>query len=113
MVSNGQLQGDAYTSGRIGSFGARAWFVIGFLMAFGSLIGACWILFGAYVGQGEETIKTATEALFLKEKKFGFIVTPDFTPETTYPGVAIFLQNLLIFLSSLVYRFGRAEDNWN
>jgi hypothetical protein len=54
MVSNGQLQGDAYTSGRIGSFGARAWFVIGFLMAFGSLIGACWILFGAYVGKGKK-----------------------------------------------------------
>jgi hypothetical protein len=36
----------------------------------------------------------------------------EFNPTTIYPGVAFFLQNLFIFLSSLVYKFGRTEDLW-
>jgi hypothetical protein len=27
-----------------------------------------------------------------------------------YPGVAVFLQNLFIFFSSVMYKFGRVED---
>lgn len=35
-------------------------------------------------------------------------------PDThTWPGVAIFLQNLLIFFSSIVYKIGRTEESWN
>ena len=36
-----------------------------------------------------------------------------FKPDVTYPGVAIFLQNSCIFIASLVFKFGRVEDNWN
>jgi hypothetical protein len=36
-----------------------------------------------------------------------------FKPAHVYPGVAIFLQNTLIFFSSLLYKFGRSEDHWN
>ena len=32
--------------------GARIWLLIGFLFGFGGLIGACWVLFGAYVVPG-------------------------------------------------------------
>ena len=32
--------------------GARVWLLMGFLLAFGGLIAACWILFGAYVVPG-------------------------------------------------------------
>ena len=28
------------------------------------------------------------------------------------PGVQFVLQNLLIFIASLIYRFGRVEDIW-
>ena len=35
-----------------------------------------------------------------------------FVPTLTYPGVAIFLQNFLIFVASLVYKFGRSEELW-
>ena len=48
-VSNGQLRGESYTTGCMGIGGARVWFFIGFLLGFGSLIGAFWILFGEYV----------------------------------------------------------------
>ena len=32
--------------------GARVWLLVGFLNGFGGLIGACWVLFGAYVVPG-------------------------------------------------------------
>jgi hypothetical protein len=90
-VSNGQLRGEAYTTGCLGIRGARIWFFFGFLLGFGSLIGASWILFGEYVAKANANT---------------------FHPDTTYPGVAIFLQNACIFFASLVYKFGRSEDLW-
>ena len=48
-VSNGQLRGDSFTTGCLGARGARVWFFFGFLLGFGSLIGASWILFGEYL----------------------------------------------------------------
>lgn len=92
MISNGQLRGESYTTGCLGVFGARIWFFVGFLFAFGSLLGASWILFGEYVVDNKGNT---------------------FQPTYTYPGVAIFLQNVFIFFSSLVYKFGRSEDHWN
>ena len=58
--------------------------MLSFLLAFGGLIGACYVLFGEYVAKGEES---------------------------AYPGVAGFLQNSFIFFSALVFKFGRAEDD--
>ncbi|XP_013785834.2 transmembrane protein 50A-like, partial [Limulus polyphemus] len=48
-VSNGQVRGDSYSTGCIGQQGARVWLFLGFVLGFGSLIAASWILFGAYV----------------------------------------------------------------
>ncbi|XP_059087919.1 transmembrane protein 50B-like [Tigriopus californicus] len=90
-VSNGQLRGDSYTTGCIGMRGARVWFFIGFLMGFGALIGASWILFGEYLVRSEKNT---------------------FHPKTTYPGFAIFFQNALIFFSCVIYKFGRSEELW-
>merc|ERR1711993_96896 len=90
-VSNGQLRGESYTTGCLGNQGARVWFFIGFLLGFGSLIGACWILFGEYLFPNEENT---------------------FHPKFMSPGWAIFLQNFLIFVASLIYKFGRSEDLW-
>lgn len=83
--------------------GARVILFLSFLMAFGAVIGGAWILFAVYVKDHSDKI---------------------------YPGVAIFVQNLLIFLrsvlfqqsksnilirfshifSTLVLKFGRKED---
>ncbi|XP_005090730.1 transmembrane protein 50B [Aplysia californica] len=84
-VSNGQIRGDAYTTGCIGQTGARVWLFLGFLLAFGALIAASWILFGFYVVE---------------------YVQPD------WPGIAVFLQNALIFFSAFLFKFGRTEDLW-
>lgn len=85
-VSNGQIRGESYTDGCLGQTAARVWLFIGFLMGFGSLIAAAWILFGFYVVNNPGI--------------------PD------WPGVAVFLQNALIFFSSLIFKFGRTEDLW-
>ncbi|XP_052240677.1 transmembrane protein 50B-like isoform X2 [Dreissena polymorpha] len=84
-VSNGQIRGDSYSTGCIGQTGARVWLFIGFLLGFGALIAASWILFGIYV-------------------------VPEKQPE--YAGIAIFLQNALIFFSGMVFKFGGSEDMW-
>lgn len=84
-VSNGQVRGDAYTTGCLGQRGARVWLFLGFVLGFGSLISSCWILFGGYV-------------IPMKEPQ--------------WPGVAVFLQNAFIFLGALVFKFGRTEDLW-
>ncbi|KAJ8004592.1 hypothetical protein DPEC_G00137890 [Dallia pectoralis] len=84
-VSTSQVRGDAmYGEDCFGQTGARLWVFVGFLMMFGSLISAIWILFAAYV---------------VPEK-------------SVYPGLAVFFQNTLIFFSTLIYRFGRTEDLW-
>ncbi|XP_064107750.1 transmembrane protein 50A [Macrobrachium rosenbergii] len=84
-VSNGQIRGDMYTDGCIGPFGARIWLFLGLMLSFGSIIAACWILFGGYVIPKSQI---------------------------QWPGVAVFLQNMFIFFSSVIYKIGRSEDNW-
>ncbi|XP_073230601.1 transmembrane protein 50A-like [Porites lutea] len=84
-VSNAQVRGESYTTGCIGQRGARVWLLMGFVLLFGSLIAASWILFGEFVVPAK----------------------PD-----PWPGVAIFLQNALIFFSAIVFKFGRTEESW-
>ncbi|KAK3585596.1 hypothetical protein CHS0354_036782 [Potamilus streckersoni] len=84
-VSNGQIRGDSYNTGCLGQTAARVWLFIGFLLGFGALIAASWILFGLYVVPGAEH---------------------------EWPGIAVFLQNALIFFSTIIFKFGRTEDLW-
>ena len=51
--------------------GARVLLFVAFLMAFGSVIGGAWVFFGYYIPYKKDTL---------------------------YPGVAVFVQNLLIFI---------------
>jgi hypothetical protein len=163
-VSNGQLRGESYTEGCLGVRSARVWFFLGFLLGFGSLIGASWILFGEYVTNdcyamgvkyqgnglsnntqivqecqmlcrnakkcsyftwGDATDPTTENCILFEDKPQetddqNFISGPancpdgrTFVPTISYPGVAIFLQNFLIFVASLVYKFGRSEELWS
>ncbi|CAF1575566.1 unnamed protein product [Rotaria magnacalcarata] len=82
-VSNSQVRGESYSDGCIGQVGARIILFIAFLLAFGSVIGGAWVLFGYYVPYKHDKI---------------------------YPGIAIFSQNLAIFISTLILKFGRKED---
>ncbi|RXG73418.1 Transmembrane protein 50A, partial [Armadillidium vulgare] len=48
-VSNSQIAGEGMTDGCLGLMGSRVWFFLGLMLTFGSMIGACWILFGGFV----------------------------------------------------------------
>jgi len=56
---------------------ARVWVFISFVLAFGGLLGSGWILFARYVVPDQST---------------GHL------PSDKWPGIALFLQNILIFL---------------
>lgn len=84
-VSNSALRGDNYVEGCFGQTGSRVWFFIGFILSFGSLIAASGVLFGVYVVPGKQPI---------------------------WAGIALFLQNALIFFGGLIFKFGRTEEQW-
>ncbi|XP_077976867.1 transmembrane protein 50A-like [Glandiceps talaboti] len=86
-ISNAQVRGDTMGTGCMGQTGARVWLFIGFFLAFGALIAACWILFGPYVVE-----KCCDDHL--------------------WPGIAVFLQNTFIFFGGIVFKFGRTEELW-
>ena len=51
---NSLVSGDGYTEGCLGPYGARIWLFVGFLLSFGSLIAAAWVLFGPYVADNTD-----------------------------------------------------------
>lgn len=65
---------------------AKIWLLIGFIMGFASVMAAVWIMIEDYINN--------------KDKN-------------NWPGVALLLQNVLILVGSLVYKFGRNEEDWN
>jgi len=86
-VSKAQLRGDGLEIDGylyICPIASLLWLFLGFLMAFACCIASFWILIGGYLNHDSIHNK--------------------------WPGVAILLQNLLIFASSLVFKFGRAEE---
>ncbi|OZC08758.1 hypothetical protein X798_04172 [Onchocerca flexuosa] len=85
-VSNSQIRGESMNENILGTKGSRLWLMLGFVLSFASLVAALWIMFADYV-----------------------LVTGD---HPIWPGVALFFHNFLIFISSLVYKFGRTEELW-
>lgn len=84
-VSNSSIRGESYSEGCFGQTAARVWLFVGFLLDFAALIAASWILFGIYVVPGKSDV---------------------------WPGLAVFLQNAFIFSGSILFKFGRTENNW-
>lgn len=80
-ISNSQLVEDGYAS--VNPRAAKGCLLVGFILGFSALTGSVWILISEYAS--------------------GKIPNP-------YPGVALLLQNILIFLGSLTFKFGRVED---
>jgi len=79
-ISNSQLRDEGY--GGSNPRAAKACLLLGFILGFTALTGSVWILISEYAS--------------------GKYANP-------YPGVALLLQNILIFLGSLIFKFGRIE----
>ncbi len=85
-MTKSQIRGESmYADGIFNTSVARIWIFIAFLINFGSLIGSIWMFFAYYVAEGRN-IK---------------------------PGLSILLQNLFIFISTHIWKFGRNENLWN
>ncbi|KJH40854.1 ABC transporter, ATP-binding protein [Dictyocaulus viviparus] len=85
-VSNSQVRGESLHEGLLGTKGSRLWLMAAFVLSFASLVAATWVLFSDYV------------------------LLAGLHP--VWPGVALFLTNFIIFVSSCVYKFGRTEEMW-
>eukprot|EP00053_Salpingoeca_punica_P024982 m.15365 g.15365 ORF g.15365 m.15365 type:complete len:173 (+) comp7370_c0_seq1:75-593(+) len=88
-VSATQMDADNYTEGKCGPTGVRLWLFLGLMISFGSMIGAIWLFAEKYSS---------------KETGSG--------QDLTYSGAALFLQNALIFIGSLIFKFGRNDADW-
>ncbi|EDV95873.1 transmembrane protein 50A [Drosophila grimshawi] len=65
---------------------AKLWLLIGFVIGFASIIAAIWVMIDNFINN---------------DKKDSSL------------GVALLLQNVFILFGSLVYKFGRNEEDWN
>ena len=81
-VSADMLDGDSYSEGCLGPIGARIWLLIGLIASLGSFAASIYVMVVAYLEQGQD-----------------------------YAGAAIFLQNGLIFLSAILFKFGRGDTD--
>ena len=80
-ISNSQLREDGFDS--VNPRAAKACLLIGFILGFTALTGSVWVLISEYAS-GKYT--------------------------KAYPGVALLVQNILIFMGSLTFKFGRVEE---
>uniref|UniRef100_A0A914C1D9 Transmembrane protein 50A n=1 Tax=Acrobeloides nanus TaxID=290746 RepID=A0A914C1D9_9BILA len=85
-VSNSQVQGVSMDEGILGTKGSRLWLMSAFVLSFACIVAATWIMFSDYVLQK--------------------------TDKSNWPGVSLFIHNFMIFMASLVYKFGRSEEHW-
>ncbi|XP_023164688.1 transmembrane protein 50A [Drosophila hydei] len=65
---------------------AKIWLLIGFVIGFASIIAAVWVMIDDFINN---------------DKKDSSL------------GVALLLQNIFILIGSVVYKFGRNEEDWN
>ncbi|KAJ6641708.1 Transmembrane protein [Pseudolycoriella hygida] len=82
-VTQAQLSGDSYNGGFLEARGARIWIFIGFVLGFAAIIAAIWVMVASFSTDSQKS---------------------------NWPGVSLLLQNVFIFVSSLVYKFGRVEE---
>lgn len=86
---------------------AKIWLLIGFVMGFASTIAAIWVMVDDFVNNGNEKLSSKVCQLLMN------VVLCFTEKKDTSLGVALLLQNVFILFGSLVYKFGRNEEDWN
>lgn len=102
-----QIDGDSgYAGGCMEARGARIWIFVGYVLGFAAIIAAIWVMVADFNSAGEITISNTTT---WKQYQFVKLLETD-AKTSNWPGVSLLLQNVCIFVASLVYKFGRAEN---
>ena len=81
--------------------GAKLWLFISFFGTFACLIAATWVMAVEYIQKHGQAVVRHTHTRSTSLTRTAGV--------SDYAGIAIFMQNVLIFLSSLLYKFGRQE----
>ena len=104
-MSTGQITGDMYNEGCIGQKGARAWLFVGFVLAFGGLLGSLWVLIQQFIVEIAVHHNCINPPVVNSTVVFNVTInatasSPSLCPPTVYwwQGFAFFIQNLLIFV---------------
>ena len=84
MIPIDVITGESYYDGATLA-ARRTCLFISFVFSFGSLIASIWIMVAGFLN--------------------------DNAVKNKFPGISIFLQNLFIFLSAMLFKFGRAQTD--
>ncbi|XP_055325222.1 transmembrane protein 50A [Sitodiplosis mosellana] len=85
-VSQAQINGDvAFNGGCLETRGARIWIFVGFVLGFAAIIAAVWTMIVRLNGSENKS---------------------------SWPAISVLLQNVFIFLGSIVFKFGRSEESY-
>ncbi|XP_052894909.1 transmembrane protein 50A [Anopheles moucheti] len=85
-ISNDMLHAEAaYTGGVLNGSGIKVFLFAGFVLGFTSIIAAIWIMIAEFAVNESRTDK--------------------------YPGYALLMHNIFIFLSTLIFKFGPPPEN--
>eukprot|EP00040_Diaphanoeca_grandis_P032796 m.199587 g.199587 ORF g.199587 m.199587 type:complete len:157 (-) comp32740_c0_seq1:337-807(-) len=84
-ISGSMIDGDSYSDGVCGPAGMRLWLIIGLMMSFGGFIAGAWVMSQQYLKRDDRPNEG---------------------------GISLFFQNVLIFISSMIFKFGRAPANY-
>eukprot|EP00126_Sphaerothecum_destruens_P007305 Sdes_comp19795_c0_seq1m11885 len=84
-ISTSQMD-DSFSNGPISGWVARVWLMVGFILGFAGLISAGWIMFQCFIYNNSD-------------KNHGY-------------GISLFLSNLSLLLSSLLFKFGRMQEDY-
>jgi hypothetical protein len=117
-ISNARVIGDSYNEGIFGRRGARVWMFFGFLFAFGGVVGSLWVFVQQFI------VPIFTETSNPDAPMFNVTVTNSTVVpvvptlrqpiDNIFQGIAFLVQNVFIFISTMVFKFGRKEevDDW-
>lgn len=84
------MNGTGYSDGCMGTNGVKVWLFTGFVLGFSALIASVWLMISEFTQD----------------------LSPSDTPKEggSWPGIVLLLQNALILVSSLLYKFGRTDE---
>jgi len=89
--------------------------VMCFFILFCGLAGGIWVFIAGYLIPNRMAHALLTDGFLTSHKDKLPPIDPPSTPPThslhMWPGVAILLQNIFIFASAFVFRFGKIEDD--
>lgn len=109
-----QMNGDiAFSGGCMEARGARIWIFVGFVLGFAAIIAAVWSMIASFSSENSQYRTESIHRSFSRQVSFhvtNFGITLFRFTEDSWPAISVLIQNIFIFLGSIVFKFGRTEE---